>query len=606
MLSLRPPPARRFAILLLAGLAALAAATWICFELGTRPGTAGLIFLAIIVVLSPWDSFVSSAIFSLVAVAALNYFFTEPLFSFRVQYGQDLVLLGTFILTSFVITALVQRLQHAAATLERQAKLLDLTHDTIFARNHKDIITFWNRGAAELYGWSSEEALGQMPDTLLKTVLPEPREAIDDILRRTGHWEGDLINTRKDGTQVIVASRWSLQRDANGRPTGTLQTNNDITERRQAEEALRRSQAAYLAEAQKLSLTGSFGWNTRSGEVFWSQQTFAILGYGQDVRPSIEAMLERVHPDDAETVRQALTHTSTDRGGFDMEFRLRLPDSAIRQVHAVARVLEAPGDPAQIVGALMDVTAAWQSEIRLQQAQAQIAHVARITSLGALSASIAHEVNQPLAGITAHGEASLRWLHRDVPRLDEVEASIRHVIADAKRASAIIQRIRALTTRSDQERQPLNLNDLVNEVVPLVRNEARRNRAQVRLDLGTELPAVLGDPIQLQQVIINLLVNAIQAMQLTEGGSHIAVVGTRADGDGHVVLDVADSGPGVDPAHSAQLFDAFYTTKPGGMGMGLSICRSIVEAHGGTISAMSRSPEQGAVFRCVLPVVQAA
>ena len=604
MLSLRPPPARRFAILLLVGLVALAAATWACFELEVRLGTTGLILLAIIVVLSLWDSFISSAIFSLVAVAALNYFFTQPLFTFRVMYGQDIVLLGTFVLTSFVITALVQRLQHSAAKLEQQAKLLDLTHDTIFVRDNKDAITFWNGGATQLYGWSREEALGKVPGALLKTVFPERRETIDDSLRRTGHWEGDLINTRKDGMQVIVASRWSLQRDAKGRPSGTLETNNDITERRNTEEALRRSQAAYLAEAQKLSQTGSFGWNTATGEVFWSPQTFAVLGYGQDVSPSIETMLECVHPEDAETVQQALTRASMERDGLDIEFRLLMPDGKIKQVHAVARPLEEMPDTTQLVGALMDVTDARQSETRLQQAQAQIAHVARVTSLGALSASIAHEVNQPLAGIAAHGEASLRWLHRDKPRLDEVEASIQHVISDAKRASAIIQRIRALTSRSDRQLEALNLNDLVNEVVPLVRNEARRNRAQVRLDLGADLPTILGDPIQLQQVIINLLVNAIQAMTLIDDGSRIAVVGTRADGDGHVMLDVADSGPGVDPSHSAQLFDAFFTTKPGGMGMGLSICRSIVEAHGGAISALSRAPQPGAIFRCVLPVAQ--
>ena len=606
MLSFRPPPARRFIILLLAGLAALSAATWICFVLSARLGTVGFVFLVIIVVLSLWDSFVSSTIFSLVAVASLNFFFTQPLFTFRVQYGQDVVLLGTFVLTSFVITALVQRLQHSAATLTRQAQLLDLTHDTIFVRDSNDRINFWNRGATQLYGWSNEEALGKAPGALLQTVFPERREAIEDELRRTGRWEGELINTRKDGTQVVVASRWSLQRDATGRPSGTLETDNDITARRQAEEALRRSQAAYLAEAQKLSLTGSFGWNTATGEVFWSEQTFDILGHSQDARPSIEAILERVHRDEAETVQQALNRASADRGGFDIEFRLMLPDRAIRYVRAVAHALEEPGDPAQFVGALMDVTAARQSEIRLQQAQAQVAHVARVTSLGALSASIAHEVNQPLSAIVMHGEASLRWLRRDVPRLDEAEGSLAHLIADAKRASAVIQRIRGLTSKSSQEMQPLLLNDLVDEVVPLVRNEARRNGAVVRLEPGSGLPRILGDPIQLQQVIINLLVNAIQAMAATEGRARVAVVATRADEDGHVLLEVADSGPGIDPAHAAELFEPFFTTKSGGMGMGLSICRSIIEAHGGTIGAVSHAPEPGATFRCRLPAIPAA
>ena len=283
-----------------------------------------------------------------------------------------------------------------------------------------------------------------------------------------------------------------------------------------------------------------------------------------------------------------------------------MPGGSIKYVHAVAHLMEAAPNTTQLVGALMDVTAARQSEIRLHQAQAQVAHVARVTSLGALSASIAHEVNQPLAAIASHGEASMRWLHRDVPRLDEVEASIRHVIAESRRASAIIQRIRALTGKANQEMRPLDLNGLVEEVVPLVRSEAGRNRAQLRLHLNPGIPAIMGDTIQLQQVIINLIVNAIQAMVAVEGRPRIVDVSTRSGENGDVVLDVADSGPGIDPAHAAELFEAFFTTKPDGMGIGLSICRSIVEAHGGEIGAVSASPAPGAIFRCILPASAAA
>ena len=298
MLSLRITRLRYLAILWLAGIALIGLATWACFALGLTPGTAGFVYLILIVVLSLWDSFVTSALFSLAAVAALNYFFIQPLFTFQVQYGRDMILLGTFVLTSFVITGLVRRLQQSAATLERQAQLLDLTHDTILVRDSRDAITFWNRGAERLYGWTREEALGKASAALLHTVFPENRDALQNLLHGSGHWEGELINTRKDGSQVIVASRWSLQRNDFGQPAGTLETNNDITARNHAEEALRRSQAAYLAEAQKLSLTGSFGWDAANGDVFWSDQTFVILDCDRDVRPSIAAMLDRVHPDD--------------------------------------------------------------------------------------------------------------------------------------------------------------------------------------------------------------------------------------------------------------------------------------------------------------------
>ncbi|HEY2615895.1 MAG TPA: PAS domain-containing protein [Acetobacteraceae bacterium] len=586
----------------LIGGAILALATWACFALGLNSATAGFVYLAIIVGLSLWDSFLSSAIFSVAAVAALNYFFISPIFTFEVQYASDIPLLGIFALTSFVITGLVRRLQHSTATLRRQAQLLDLTHDTVVARDRNDAITFWNRGAEQLYGWSRAEATGTVSHSLLKTVFPEDRKSIDETLQRSGHWEGELVNTSKNGVQVTVASRWSLQRDADGQRIGTLETNNDITERRRAEEVLRRSQAAYLAEAQKLSLTGSFGWNAATGDVFWSEQSFAVLGYAATVQPSIAAMLDRVHPDDVESVRQAFDRTSTRQGEFDIEFRLSMPGGAIKQVHAVARAMEGELNRAQFVGALMDVTAARQAESRLHQAQAQVAHVARVTSLGALSASIAHEVNQPLAAIVSQGEASLRWLHREEPRLDEVDASIRHVIANGKRASEIVQRIRALIRKTGQQDSPLNLNTLVEEVVPLVRHEAARHRALLRLELAADLPAIRGDPIQLQQVIINLIINAVQAMTAVEDRTRVVVVRSGADGRDHVLLEVEDSGPGIDDTHAGQIFEAFFTTKPDGMGIGLSICRSIVEAHGGQIIAASRVPEPGAILRCILPI----
>jgi signal transduction histidine kinase len=336
--------------------------------------------------------------------------------------------------------------------------------------------------------------------------------------------------------------------------------------------------------------------------VFWSEQSFVILGYAAAIAPSMEALLARVHPDDAGSVRQTIDHASADRSGFDIEFRLSMPDGAVKQVHAVARALEGELNQAQFVGALMDVTAARQAESRLHQAQAQVAHVARVTSLGAITASIAHEVNQPLAAIVSHGEASLRWLNRDVPRLDEVEASIRHVITDGKRASEVVQRIRALIRKSGREQSLLNLNELVEEVVPLVRHEAARHRALLRLELAADLSAIHGDPIQLQQVVINLIINAVQAMSTVEGRVRAVTVSTRADGPDHVVLEVADTGPGIDAAHAAQIFEAFFTTKPDGMGMGLSICRSIIEAHGGQMSARSRTAEPGAVFQCILPI----
>jgi PAS domain S-box-containing protein len=245
------------AILWLLGSAALALATWVCFRLGFNFATVICVFLVIIVFLSLLDSLISSLIFSAISVGILNFFFTEPLFSFNVSAREDIAGLIAFFVVSFAVTTLVRQIRKSAEILSEPALLLDLTHDTVIVRNEADAITFWNRGAERLFGWSREEAMGKIPRELLRSVYPIPLGDIMATMRREGYWEGEIVKTRKDGTTVMVSSRWSSHFDKSGRWIGTLETNNDITQRKQAEEALRRSQAAYLSEAQKLSVRPS-------------------------------------------------------------------------------------------------------------------------------------------------------------------------------------------------------------------------------------------------------------------------------------------------------------------------------------------------------------
>ena len=359
------------------------------------------------------------------------------------------------------------------------------------------------------------------------------------------------------------------------------------------------SKEAYLAEAQRLSHTGSFGWSAASGFV-WSDETFRIFELDRASAPTVEAVIQRTHPEDRERVQRFIERASRDGGDWDVEHRLLLPDGAMKSLHVVVHAVRDEASVLSFVGAVMDITAARRAEEAVQAAQAELAHVARMTTLGELTAWIAHEVNQPLAGIVTNGTACLQWLGQKNPALDEARSSVEDMISDAQRAGDVILEIRALSRKTAPKRAPLDINDLIQGVVRLVTREAQAHGASVRLDLAPALPAVVGDRVQLQQVVINLVINAIQAMASVAARPRELSIRSRQNEAGHVLIEVADSGHGIGSTKADQLFKAFFTTKPAGMGMGLSICRSIIEAHGGTVWATDNTPS-GAVFHFTLP-----
>jgi two-component system sensor kinase FixL len=463
----------------LSGGIALALLTFVCFRLGLDLATTAVLYLILITLLSLQGSFLLSAILSLIGVGCLAYYFAPPIFSFHVSDPLNAVAIIAFLTTSAVITHLVSRVRKSTETLREQAALLDLTHDTVFVRDVNDVITYWNRGAEELYGRTRNEAVGKNSHDLNQTVFPAPFEDIKAELIRTGRWDGELIHTRRDGTKVVVASRWSLQRDGQGRPAGTLETNNDITERKRAEEALQRSQA-------------------------------------------------------------------------------------------------------------------------------ELAHVTRVTTLGELAASIAHEINQPLAAIVADANACLNWLAADRPELDSVREALAAIMKDGDRAAEVITRIRALLSRSSVPHEPCDLAGVIREVHPLVRPELGRHGITLEMSLATDVPAVMGDRIQLQQVLLNLLMNAAEAVREVPPQRRRLVVRStvedRDDGPWAVVA-VEDAGVGFGEDEAARLFEAFYTTKADGLGMGLSISRSIIDNHRGRLWATA-NPDHGATFHLVLPGIR--
>jgi len=711
---------------LLGGIA-VALVTFVCLRLDVSITTAALLYLIVVVLASLTGSFVLSAVVSIIAILCLDYFFTEPRFTIDLTLQQplNLVALVTFLGTALVITSLMAKVRKSFEALREQARLLDLTHDTIFVRDMNDVITYWNRGAEELYGWTREEAIGKVTHQLLQTIFPAPLEQINEELLRTDRWEGELVHTKGDGTQVTVASRWSLQRDDHARPGAILETNNDITERKRAEEERRYNtrllrtitdnassmlfmvdaadrgtfvnpameqitgyqaqeligqvvhdkihhtypdgrpyplSECSLAEAVRMRKAvrgedffvrkdGTFFpvryWaspvfrdnvtvgtvievqdlteskaaeeevrkqaellslahdaiivrNPESRIIFWNQG--AENTYGWTAEEAIGRVTQELLQTRFPVSREAVDVALRERGEWEGELtHITRKGAAIAVTSRQSLRRDERGAAVAILEINRDITERKQAEEALRAAQAELAHVARVMTVGELTASIAHEVNQPLSGMVLNANASLRWLAGATPNLDEAREALSRIIRDGNRASDVIAKIRALLRKTDMEKERLDMNDAIREVVALAQGEMRRTRVALRAELEGDLPRVLGDRVQLQQVILNLVMNGIEAMSAVTDRSRDLLIRSCQHESDKVLVAVQDSGMGLDSKNMERIFDAFYTTKAQGMGMGLAISRSIVENHGGRLWAVPNDGP-GATFQFTLHV----
>jgi PAS domain S-box-containing protein len=369
---------------------------------------------------------------------------------------------------------------------------------------------------------------------------------------------------------------------------------------------------AYLAEAQKLSHTGSFGWDVSSdwagasgmGEIrYWSEECYRVLGFDpRKELPRIETLLERIYPDDQARTMEQLERARREKTEFEFDFRIVHPGGEIRDIHTVGHPVFSPsGDLVEFVGTVIDVTERKRAEEereRLRQVQADLAHLSRVTTMGELTASLAHEIRQPISAAATDAKTCLRWLGRDNPDLAEASDAASRMVKDVARAADIISRISWLFKKGALQRELVDVNELIREMFVLLYSEANRYSIPIRTELAEELPKVMADRVQLQQVFMNLMLNGIDAMKGTTGGRELTIKSEA--GDAQLLISVSDTGVGLPPEQADQIFRAFFTTKDNGTGMGLPISRSIIESHGGRLWAVDNSGP-GATFQFTLP-----
>jgi PAS domain S-box-containing protein len=372
----------------------------------------------------------------------------------------------------------------------------------------------------------------------------------------------------------------------------------DIDDRKRAEEQV---EQAYLrlAEAQRLSKTGSFITDLLVDEHDWSEEAFRIFEFDPAAKVTVELIRDTIHPEDLATfdavIARGMTGTDVDFG-----FRIVTPRGAVKHLRGMARVMAQSGGRPMFIGALQDVTENKLAEEALDRARSELAHAARITTLNALTASIAHEINQPLASLVTNASISFRRLNADPPNVDGAQETLQRTIRDANRVSDVITRLRTLFSKKELALEPLDLNEATQEVIALSLSDLQRNRVILRPELAENLPPVIGDRVQLQQVILNLLRNASDAMNTVNDRPRELLIKTARDESDRVRLSVIDAGVGFSAEAATKLFQAFYTTKRDGMGIGLSLSYSIIHAHHGRLWAQPNDGP-GATFSFSIP-----
>lgn len=501
--------------------------------------------------------------------------------------------------------------EERAHRLEREFQaVLDAAVDAVVLFDHEGRIELLNHAGERMFGYNEQEVIGLK----VHILLPEPyRSQHEDYLRhyielgepRIVGIGRELLAKRRDGSEFFA--ELAVGRVQGTDPPRFVGFIRDVTVRRNAEEALRRSEAQ-LTIAQEIANLGNYVMHyDEHYEDYWSPHLYRVLGrrFGEPYIGVYDYLAPLVHPADRARWQQARSELDAGARSIDIEYRIYHPDGSLRYVHHIAQTtLNPSGQVLRQVGTIHDITDRRRAEDEARQMHDRIAHFGRISTMGEMAAGIAHEVNQPLTAIATYAQACQRLIGTGDYSEEEIAEALAHIGAQALRAGEVIRRLRTFVKNREVRRELIEANRLLEDVLTLAQTDARHNGVHITIETASEAPQVQADAVQIQQVILNLVRNSIDAMQgVPESRRHI-VLRTHVDAEGDVEFMVADRGPGIDPATAAELFNPFFTTKPGGMGLGLSISRSIIRAHGGKLWC-SANPGGGARFFFTLPAITA-